>query len=169
MRKVGLKAGTVRVAAAGIGLALAVLVGGCTSIRDHRGYMIDQALIDSVQPGIDNRLSVEKTLGRPTFESQFGEKDWYYVSQTVKTPPFRHARTAEQTIMRVRFDPTGNVVSVDKRGTEQVATISPDGHTTPTLGRHRSLLEDLFGNIGAVGAGGTGAASAPEGSGPNGS
>lgn len=162
MRKVGLK-----VAAAGIALAVATLVGGCTSIRDHRGYLIDQSLLDSVQPGIDNRLSVEKTLGRPTFESQFGAKDWYYVSQQVKTPPFRKPRTDTQTVLRVRFDAANNVVAVDKRGAEQVARIDPDGHVTPTLGRHRSLLEDLFGNIGAVGAGGMG--QAPQGPGPNGS
>ncbi|MEE4454479.1 outer membrane protein assembly factor BamE [Novosphingobium resinovorum] len=164
MRKVGLK-----VAAAGFVLAVATLVGGCTSIRDHRGYLIDQALLDSVQPGIDNRTSVEKTLGRPTFESQFGQKDWYYVSQQVKTPPFRKPRTDDQTVLRVRFDPAGNVVGVDKRGMEQVARIDADGHTTPTLGRHRSLLEDLFGNIGAVGAGGMGGTGTATGPGPNGS
>jgi outer membrane protein assembly factor BamE (lipoprotein component of BamABCDE complex) len=164
MRKVGLKAGT-----AGMALVLVTLMGGCTSIRDHRGYLVDQSLLDSVQPGIDNRLSVEKTLGRPTFESQFGEKDWYYLSQIVKTPPFRSARTSEQTVLRVRFDPTGNVVAVDKRGMEQVARLNPDGHTTPTLGRHRSLLEDLFGNIGSVGAAGMGGSTAPQGPGPNGS
>ena len=144
-----------------------MLIGGCSSIRDHRGYLVDQTLIDSVQPGIDNRTSVERTLGRPTFVSQFGPKDYYYLSQVVKTPPFGKARTAEETVLRVRFDDAGNVVGVDKRGMEQVARINPEGATTPTLGRHRSLLEDLFGNIGAVGAGGTG--SAPQGPGPNGS
>lgn len=164
MRKVGLKVG-----AAGLVLALAALAGGCASIRDHRGYLVDQTLLDSVQPGIDNRLSVEKTLGRPTFESQFGQKDWYYVSQMVKTPPFGRPRTAEETILRVRFDPAGNVVGVDKRGMEDVARLGPEGDKTPTLGRHRSLLEDLFGNIGAVGAGGAGGATAPQGPGPNGS
>ncbi|HUD30794.1 MAG TPA: outer membrane protein assembly factor BamE [Novosphingobium sp.] len=169
MRKVGLKAGTAKIVTAGAALALVALAGGCTSIRDHRGYLVDQSLIDSVQPGIDNRLSVEKTLGRPTFESQFGEKDWYYLSQNVKTPPFRRARTSDQTLLRVRFDPAGNVVAVDKRGAEQVARIDPDGRTTPTLGRHRSLLEDLFGNIGAVGAAGMGGSGAPQGPGPNGS
>ncbi|MCJ2178898.1 outer membrane protein assembly factor BamE [Novosphingobium album (ex Hu et al. 2023)] len=163
MRKVGLKIRT-----AGLVLALSALTAGCASIRDHRGYLIDQTLLDSVQPGIDNRLSVEKTLGRPTFISQFGQKDYYYVSQTVRTPPFGRPRTSDETILRVRFDAAGNVVAVDKRGMEQVARISPEGDKTPTLGRHRSLLEDLFGNIGAVGAGGTGSA-APSGPGPNGS
>ncbi|WP_067732333.1 outer membrane protein assembly factor BamE [Novosphingobium naphthalenivorans] len=166
MRKVGLKIRT-----AGLVLALSALASGCTSIRDHRGYLIDQTLLDSVQPGIDNRLSVEKTLGRPTFVSQFGQKDYYYVSQIVKTPPFGRPRTAEETILRVRFDAAGNVTAVDKRGMEQVARISPEGDKTQTLGRHRSLLEDLFGNIGAVGAAGmgSGAGGSNTGPGPNGS
>ncbi|MCJ2188647.1 outer membrane protein assembly factor BamE [Novosphingobium beihaiensis] len=165
MRKVGHKIRT-----AGMVLALSALAAGCSSIRDHRGYLIDHTLLDSVQPGIDNRLSVEKTLGRPTFVSQFGTKDYYYVSQVVKTPPFGRPRTADETILRVRFDDAGNVTAVDKRGMEQVARISPNGDKTPTLGRHRSLLEDLFGNIGAVGAGGVGGGPAtPTGPGPNGS
>ncbi|TCM17357.1 Beta-barrel assembly machine subunit BamE [Novosphingobium sp. PhB165] len=155
--------------AAGVVLALAALTGGCTSIRDHRGYLIDQTLLDSVSPGIDNRQSVEKTLGRPTFVSQFGEKDYYYVSQVVKTPPFGRPRTAQETILRVRFDAAGNVLGVDKAGMEDVARISPDGDKTPTLGRHRGLLEDLFGNIGTVGAAGMGGPQQPQGPGPNGS
>jgi outer membrane protein assembly factor BamE (lipoprotein component of BamABCDE complex) len=164
MREVGPKIRT-----AGMALALVALVGGCASIRDHRGYLVDQTLLDSIQPGVDNRLSVERSLGRPTFVSQFGNEDYYYVSQIVKTPPFGRPRTSEETILRVRFDPAGNVVAVDKRGMEQVARISPEGDKTDTLGRHRSLLEDLFGNIGAVGAGGMGGTAAPSGPGPNGS
>jgi outer membrane protein assembly factor BamE (lipoprotein component of BamABCDE complex) len=60
-------------------------------------------------------------------------------------------RVSEQTILRVRFDPTGNVTAVDRRGMEQVASIDPMNDKTPTLGRNTSLLEELFGNIGAVG------------------
>jgi outer membrane protein assembly factor BamE (lipoprotein component of BamABCDE complex) len=147
-------------------LGLVALAGGCTSIADHRGYIIDQTLVDAVQPGIDNRQSVEKTLGRPTFTSQFGTKDWYYVSQDVKTPPFRRPRTSGQTIYRLSFDASGNVARIDKRGMEQVARLSPEGDHTATLGRHRGLLEDLFGNVGTVGTGGGG--NVPT-SGPNGS
>jgi len=151
---------------AGAALGLAVLAGGCTSIRDHRGYTMDKALVDAIEPGVDNRTSVEQTLGRPTFASQFGNKDWYYVSQKIKTKAFRSAHTEDQTVIRVRFDAKGNVVGVDQRGMEQVARIDPEGDKTKTLGRDRSFLEDLFGNIGAVGAPGGGA---PGGPGPNGS
>lgn len=155
-------------------VAAALATGACTSIHDHRGYLIDQGLVDSVQPGVDNRLSVEKTLGRPTFTSQFGEPIWYYVAVDTKQVAFRTPRTTQQTVLRVRFDPRGNVLSVDKAHAEHIAVIRPDGKITPTLGKHRSLLEDLFGNIGAVGApgmGGTGAGGGGTGggTGPNGS
>ena len=152
---------------AGTILGLGLVVGGCSSIRDHRGYIADAMLIDSVQPGIDNRLSVEKTLGRPTFVSQFGEKDWYYLSMNTKQAAFHRPRTADQTLVRVRFDDGGKVAAVDRRGMEKVVRLEPDGHVTPTLGRDRSFLQDLFGNIGTVGA--PGGAAAPAGPGPNGS
>lgn len=158
----------VRVLASAATIGLAVLAGGCASIRDHRGYLMDAALVDSVQPKVDNRVSVERTLGRPTFVSQFGEKDWYYVSADTRQSAFGRPRTYQQTVLRVRFDPAGNVAAVDRAGMEKVARISPDGKQTPTLGRDRSFLEDLFGNIGAVGAPGMGGG-AGGGGGPNGS
>lgn len=152
----------------GATLGMAVLAGGCASIKDHRGYLVDTTLVDAIQPGIDNRLSVERTLGRPTFVSQFGEKDWYYVSVDTKQAAFRRPVTDKQTVLRVRFDPAGRVVGVDRAGVEKVARIDPEGDRTPTLGRERSFLEDLFGNVGAVGAPGGGGAG-PVGPGPNGS
>ena len=58
-------------------LAMAALAAGCSSIVNHRGYITDQVLLQSVQPGIDNRTSVERTLGRPSFTSLYGEPVWY--------------------------------------------------------------------------------------------
>ncbi len=159
-----------RVMVTAVTLGLAVIAGGCTSIRDHRGYLVDTALVDSVQPRVDNRTSVERTLGRPTWISQFGNQDWYYVSVDTKQSAFQRPHTYRQMVLRVRFDPSGNVAAIDRTGMEKVAKISPEGKITPTLGRDRSFLEDLFGNIGAVGAPGTGGSqTSGPGRGPNGS
>lgn len=154
-----------------MGGAMLAALAGCTSIRDHRGYLIDQALVDSVQPGVDNKTSVERTLGRPTFVSQFGEPAWYYVSVDTRQAAFTRPRTKEQMILRITFDAAGNVRALDRRGVDKVVRLDPDGHATPTLGRDRTFIEDLFGNIGAVGAGGMGGARGNDntGGGPNGS
>ena len=46
-------------------------------------------------------LSVERTLGRPTFVSQFGEPDWYYVSiDTEQAAVPARRRPIEQTVLR---------------------------------------------------------------------
>ena len=138
------------------GLALALTVGGCAQLKGRQGYVVDPVLTTAITPGVDNRESVEKTLGRPTFVGQFSDNEYYYVSRETRQLAFARPRPVAQQVLRVRFDPAGNVVGVDKTGLELVSKISPEGDKTPTLGRHRSFFEDIFGNIGAVGAPGMG-------------
>jgi len=138
-------------------LVVGVALAGCTRVKDHQGFVLDPTLVAAIQPGVDNKESVTNTLGRPSFASEFNDRDWYYVSRQTANMAFNTPRVSEQTVLHVRFDEKGNVVSVDRRGIEQVASIRPDGDKTPTLGRHRSLFDELFGNIGTVGASGKGA------------
>jgi outer membrane protein assembly factor BamE (lipoprotein component of BamABCDE complex) len=152
-------------------LAMLGALSGCASIKDHRGYLVDAALVDGIQPGIDNKQSVERSLGRPTFVSQYGQPAWFYVSTDTVQAPFGRPHAKAQIVLRVRFDATGNVAGIDRSGVDKIARLSPDGHKTPTLGRDRSFFEDLFGNIGSVGAPGMGGGQGPSapGRGPNGS
>ncbi len=61
-------------------------------------------------------------------------------------------------MLAVRFDENGNVASLERTGMERVVRVDYESDETPTLGRERSFLEDLFGNIGTVGAPGMGGA-----------
>ena len=140
-----------------VGAAL-IALSACSSIRESRGFVNDPLLVRTVQPGIDNRRSVEGTLGRPTFQSQYGEDTWYYISSITGRRPFVRPRIRDHAVLVIQFDEAGNVKTVDRRGVEAVAYLQPDGDKTATLGRERGFLEDLFGNIGQVGGvGGPGA------------
>lgn len=130
----------------------AATVGGCTGVLAHKGAVVDPQLAASIQPGIDNKTSVEKLLGRPTFTGQFNANDWYYLSRDTKQIAFRNPRVREQTVLLVKFDQAGNVAAIQKSGKEYVAGLDPSSRKTPTLGRQRGFFEDLFGNIGTVGA-----------------
>ena len=149
--------------------AAAIILPGCTQLRAHQGYIVDQTLVDSVQPGIDNRASVSATLGRPTFASQFGvvggtgrmvtadeATDWYYIARNTRQLAFARPRATEQLTLRVHYDALGNVSTISHTGVEEVRTIRPESAKTPTLGRERSFFEELFGNIGSVGLPGAG-------------
>ncbi len=151
--------------------ALLLLAGGCTRVRTHQGFLVDSLIVNSVEPGIDNKASVEGSLGRPTFTSEFGPERWYYISRDTRALAFGSPKATEQLLVTIQFDPKGNVASIDRDSSlAQIASISPVGAKTPTLGRKRSLLDEIFGNIGAVGAGGMGGGQqGPSGPGPNGS
>jgi len=135
-----------------ITIVAALMLGGCAQIHQHKGVVLDSQLIGAIQPGVDNKDSVEKALGRPTFIGQFTPNEWYYVSRDVNQVAFRNPRVKKQTVLVVRFDQKGNVASVQQTGKELVMNVSPTGRSTPTLGRKRSFFEELFGNIGSVGA-----------------
>ncbi len=145
-----------RLVGGGALVAAMLAAGGCASIKENRGYIVDQTLVSSIQPGIDNKQSVEGTLGHPSFESQFGKPTWYYISSQTGRRPFVKPRITEHQVLAVQFDAAGNVSNVERTGLDKVAYLSPDGDSTASVGRNRSFFEDLFGNIGAVGAPGVG-------------
>lgn len=129
---------------------------GCTRLKSHQGYVGDQVLIDAVQVGVDNKDSVRATLGRPTFEGQFSKNDWYYYSRDTRQLAFSKPKPTDQNVLHIRFDTNGNVAQISKSGIEKIAKIDPEGDKTPTLGRKTGFFEELFGNVGAVGAPGAG-------------
>jgi outer membrane protein assembly factor BamE (lipoprotein component of BamABCDE complex) len=145
-----------------IALAGAALLAGCATTRVHKGTVLDPQLVSAIQPGVDNKDSVAKLLGRPTFVGEFTPNDWYYLSRDARQIAFRNPHVMNQTVLHVRFDAKGNVLSVDRTGKELVMNVDPTGRRTPTLGRKKSFFEELFGNIGNVGSGGLGGPAQPQ-------
>ena len=140
----------------GVLKSVTVLVGAATlagcglSIREHRGDVMDEQLTSGIQVGTDNKQSVERTLGRPSFTGTFEQNDWYYVSRDTRAFAFRNPRVTDQTVLHVRFDPAGNVAAVNQMDETLIAAINPSNDKTATLGRDRSFFEELFNNIGTI-------------------
>ena len=130
----------------------ATTLSGCVALstREHRGYVMDEQLTSAVQVGTDNKQSVEKTLGQPTFTGTFDQNDWYYVGRDTRAFAFRNPRTTDQTVLRIRFDQAGNVASVEQTDEKLIASIRPSKDKTPTLGRERGFFQELFNNIGTI-------------------
>src|SRR3546814_1435382 len=61
------------------------------------------------------------------FEAQFNSNEWYYVARDTRQLAFSMPKAVDQTILRIRFDSSGNVSDVDKMGLEHMAKISPEG------------------------------------------
>ncbi|MEO7655270.1 MAG: outer membrane protein assembly factor BamE [Sphingomicrobium sp.] len=138
-----------------LNIALAGLaLSGCASFNTHKGAVIDTQLAASIQPGIDNKASVQKLLGSPTMAGQFTATDWYYVSRDQTQLAFRDPHISRHQVLHIKFDQAGNVASIGTTGREVVMNLTPTGRRTPTLGRERSFFEELFGGIGSVNSAG---------------
>ena len=144
-------------------IAVMGLASGCAmGVRDHRGFVIDKELAQGIQVGVDNKESVAKTLGRPTFTGQFSENDWYYVSQDTRTVAFRSQKTLDQDVLHIRFDAAGNVAAINRTDETLVAAIDPVNDKTPTLGRKRGFFDELLGNVGVFNSGALGGQNTPD-------
>src|SRR3546814_8256896 len=82
-------------------LALMVL-GGCSQLRGRQGYVVDPVLTQAITPGVDNRESVEKTLGHPSFVSQFSDNEYYYLSRETRQRSEEHT-SGLQSLMRISY------------------------------------------------------------------
>ena len=121
-----MKLGLIKVSAIAVA---ALLASGCATNRAHKGAVIDPQLASSIQPGVDNKASVQKLLGTPTLAGQFTPSDWYYVSRDTNQLAFRNPHVTRQTVMLVRFIPRGpQMFSAKNRSIgrpETSSTISP--------------------------------------------
>lgn len=147
-------------------LMAGIALSACGNTRMVRGYVFDKQLADAIQPGVDNRQSVESTLGTPTVKASFNDNKWYYVSTTVRVRPVFWPDPKEHRVMAVAFNDAGVVTDVQNFDMSAMRSVNPVGDKTPTLGREINFFQQIFGNVGRF------SGSAPVGSGetrgPNG-
>jgi outer membrane protein assembly factor BamE (lipoprotein component of BamABCDE complex) len=136
-----------------LALVAMLALAGCTKVRDHKGYIVDSVLVDSVAAGVDNRDSVGKTLGRPSFASEWDQgATWYYLARDTRQLAFSTPEPVAQMLLTVRFAPNGDVASVQRTGLETIRDVNLYGKRTPVRGSDRGFFAELFGNINASGA-----------------
>lgn len=128
--------------------AVAVNTAACTRIKDTKGYLADPQLVSAIQPGIDNKDSVTRTLGRPSLQSEFDPNTWYYVSRQTEQLAFLKPKPVKHEVLVVAFNDKGVVSKVDKLDKDEIVKVDISGDKTPTRGRETSIWDQLFGNIG---------------------
>ncbi len=134
---------------------IAVLaLGGCTTRKYFRGYLANEEVVSSIRAEVDTQDSVKELLGSPSSTSLFDNENWYYFSKRSERLAFFKENITALDIIAIRFDTDGYVTQVGRYTLDDHNNITPVGKTTPTHGRDLSFLQELFGNIGRIGAGG---------------
>jgi outer membrane protein assembly factor BamE (lipoprotein component of BamABCDE complex) len=137
-------------------LRLAVLAGaaafvaGCnTTIAPiteefQRGYILDQAALDQVTPGMGAQEVLE-LMGTPSTVSTVGNQSWYYISQTTRRRgAFNRQDIVDQTVAAIYFTPQLRVERKALYGLEDGVIFDFISRETPTGGAEQSFVRQLF-------------------------
>jgi len=126
------------------------LLLGCAPIERTHGYVPIQSDLDLLLIGADTKGSVEETIGRAADTGTFESDAWYYVESTVKTFLYFEPEVVERRVMEFEFDSNDVLTAINQYGLEDGRVINLQTRVTPTDGRRTSVLQNLFGNIGAI-------------------
>ncbi|WP_158512540.1 outer membrane protein assembly factor BamE [Candidatus Endolissoclinum faulkneri] len=136
-----------RIVALFIGV-LVVIVAACSpQIKDH-GNTVDMKSLANIKLGRTEQSEVLDLLGSPSSYANFGEDQWYYISQRIKSQAFYKPKTIERRIVCINFESSGLVKSVKVLNLNDGKKITPLRDETPTAGQNITLLKQLIGNIG---------------------
>ena len=129
-------------------LTISVAVTGCTIERQPRGFFIDETIAQRILPGLDNKTSVQHTMGTPSLYGTFDPNVWYYVTELTRRRSLSRATATERTILTVQFDGDGVVEDVRRYSLADAVKINPRKDITPTRGKKLGFFEQIFSNIG---------------------
>jgi len=137
-----------RLALAGVGLAVALSIAGCTPRIDQRGNKPEDDQVVQINPGVDDKNRVAELIGTPSAISTFDDRTWYYISKRTETSAFLDPEVTDQEVLAIAFDEGGIVESMRIYGEEDGHTIAFVDRTTPTEGNELTLIQQLLGNLG---------------------
>jgi len=135
--------------------AMALAVAACSTNIAHRGYLAKPGAFSQVHEGMA-KSEVQGILGSPSTTAgvNFQGDSYYYISSTTEQRAFLNAKEVDRQVIAIRFDQNDQVASLGQYGLEDGKIVDINSRTTPTKGRELTILQQLFGNIGAPSAGG---------------
>ena len=125
----------------------------CSPIVENRGYVFDNKLISQIEVGKTNAGQVLNILGTPSTTSTIDAKTWYYIYSKAETTAFYQPSVSQRRIITVGFNDDSRVKYLEEYGLQDGNIIAFNSNSTPTRGRELTILQQLFGNLGRLGAG----------------
>lgn len=137
-----------------LGLVLMLLVSmaltACQPIYTNHGYIPTDEDLALLQVGVDTRETVAATIGQPAASGLLGDEAWYYVQSRFKTIGISPKTEIDRQVVAITFDPDGTVANIERFGLDQGRIVPISRRVTTTNIRGKSVLAQIFGNIGKL-------------------
>tara|TARA_B100000795_G_C22765472_1_gene425509 strand:- start:476 stop:937 length:462 start_codon:yes stop_codon:yes gene_type:complete len=138
-------------------ITLCFLLSSCSSIVspivENRGYVFDDTLLDKISLNKSVPDDIIDLLGSPSTTSAIDSSIWYYIYSKAETIAFYHPEITDRRVLAITFNEEDKVSNIKYYSLEDGKVVSFIDRKTPTRGRELTVIQQLFGNLGRLGAG----------------
>lgn len=113
-----------------------------------RGNIPDVNSLSMIVAGAHTREDVEEMIGSPSTVTLFGDRVWYYISETIEKKTFKKPEVSDRKIIAIDFDARGLVENIRRYDMRHGRIVEMVARKTPTPGKEASAIEKLIGGIG---------------------
>jgi len=129
-------------------LGLCAVLAGCAAQYRNHGYVPDAASLAQVAVGLDDRASVEETLGAPVTRGVLGEEKWVWVGYRTRTLGAAAPKEIARSIVVVSFDDRDRVSNVERLDLSDGRPVAFSRRVTETDVGQISIWQQFLQNIG---------------------
>lgn len=133
-----------------LGLGLLSLGAACRPLYSNHGYIPTDEELALLEVGRDTRETVEATIGQPSTSGLLGDEAWYYVQSRFRTIGPSEKTEIDRQVVAITFAENGTVANIERFGLDQGQIVPISRRVTTTNIRGKSVLAQIFGNIGRL-------------------
>jgi len=130
----------------------ALVLAACTPLIADHGYVPSDKDLAQLVVGKDNRESVAATIGRPSASGLLNDEGWYYVASRFQTVGAAAPKEIDREVVAITFNDKGVVENIERFGLQDGRIVPISRRITTANVRGKSILAQLFGNIGKLNA-----------------
>ncbi|AXI55203.1 hypothetical protein SuNHUV7_30120 (plasmid) [Pseudoseohaeicola sp. NH-UV-7] len=131
-------------------------LGACAASYRNHGYVPTDAELAEIVVGVDNKDSVQETIGIPSAGGVLNDDGYYYVRKQVRTFAFRRPEVMERQLVAISFNSSGIVTNIERYGLQDGRPVVLSRRVTSSSTEGKTFIRQLLGNIGQIGTGGFG-------------
>lgn len=129
-------------------MAIALVLAGCSAQFRNHGYIPPPDALSQVAVGIDDRASVEETLGPPVTRGVLGEDVWVWVSYRTRTVGAAAPQEVERSILAASFAEDGRLANIERLDLADGRPVAFSRRVTDTNVGQISIWQQFLQNIG---------------------
>ena len=123
----------------------------CINKKLVHGNLPSADLVSIIELGRDNKETISKILGEPSFTGTLGDNSFYYLGRVNSKVAFLKPDLEQQIILELNFDKKNKIKKIYIYDEKQTVDIAMSPEETQVAGYKQSLLRQILGNFGMPG------------------